>query len=345
MLVLFFILLASVDSFLLDNPQENGGTATNDQYLTLSKFYAEMALQQKDTTNAHEETQKLRHDMDNSFALLTTQLQHKFDRLDEKLEELERQNETILDTLNLKQKYTELERKYLNLEQNYNTLKFENILLLNKKDEMEHTLFSLLNESNSQGQELTVLKTKSLMVEQNIKDLKHLENIKPLQEIQTLQKQVESISAQTSLLSMKEQARSQDFIALYSKVQAQQANSSSSITDLNLKMKTIQSNHDISISNLGNKIKTLQSNHNTSFSDLITKIETLQMTDNTSTKHLGAQLKILQKNQSILFAEMETKVHNAFIRDNKTHTRLQRQIDSNTEIGKQTLFSTFIFLF
>ncbi|XP_071181360.1 coiled-coil domain-containing protein 110-like [Mytilus edulis] len=313
MLVLFFILLASVNSFLLDNPQGNGGTVTTNQYLTLSKFYAEMELQQKDTANAHQETLKLRHDMENSFALLTTQLQQKFDRLDKKLEETERQNQTILDAVDLKQKYTELEKKYLNLEQNFNTLKFVNNLLQNKKDEMEHTLLSLQNETKNQGQELAVLKTKSLMVDQNIKDLKHLGNIKPLQEIQTLQQEIKSLSAQTSSLNMKEQARSQDFIALYSKVRDQGTNSTSSIMNLNLQMKTIQTNH------------------NTSFSDLVTKIETLQMTDNMSTKYVGAQLKILQKNQSILFAEMETKMHTAFIRDNQTHTHLQRQIDNSKE--------------
>ncbi|CAC5389005.1 unnamed protein product [Mytilus coruscus] len=76
--------LGNVNSFLLDNPKENGWTATTNQYLTLSKLNEEMKLQRQNTAF-----------LDNSLTLLTSQLQQKFDLLDKKLAEIDRQNETI----------------------------------------------------------------------------------------------------------------------------------------------------------------------------------------------------------------------------------------------------------
>lgn len=46
-----------------------------------------------------------------------------------------------------------IEQKYLNLEQKFNSLNIENNLLQNKKDEMDHALFSLQNDTYQQGQE------------------------------------------------------------------------------------------------------------------------------------------------------------------------------------------------
>ncbi|VDI23361.1 Hypothetical predicted protein [Mytilus galloprovincialis] len=227
MLAFYFLLLASAYSFLLDNPQGNGGTAITNQYLTLSKFYEEMKLQQADTANVHRETIKLRHDTDNSLTLLTTQLQQKFDLLDKKLAEIAKPNDSNSDFVNLEQKYIQLERKYSNLEQNYIT----------------------------QGHELAMLKNKSRLLDKNIEDLQNLGSIKPLREITTLQQVVKSISAQTSMLNMKEQARSQDLIALYSKVQEEGYITNRSITDLNIQMNTLQTNHKTSINHLGAQIK------------------------------------------------------------------------------------------
>ena len=169
--MLYFLLLPGVNGFLLDTPQGNGGSSTTNQYLTLSKFYEEMKFQQEEV---HRDTTKLRHDTDNSLALLTTQLQQKFDLLDKKLVEIEGLNQTIPDFHNLEQKYIQLEQKYLKVEQNYNTLKLENKLLQNKKNQMENELFLLRNETNHQGQELAMLKNKSLSVDQNIEELKRL---------------------------------------------------------------------------------------------------------------------------------------------------------------------------
>ncbi|VDI03666.1 Hypothetical predicted protein [Mytilus galloprovincialis] len=113
--------MAPAYSFLLDKPQGNGGTTITNQYLTVSKLYEEMKLQQADTANMRQEALKLRHDTNTSFTLLTSQLQQKFDHFDKKLAEIARQNDSNSDFINLEQKYIQLEQKYSNLEQNYIT--------------------------------------------------------------------------------------------------------------------------------------------------------------------------------------------------------------------------------
>ncbi|XP_071181352.1 uncharacterized protein [Mytilus edulis] len=298
MLVLVFILLGAVNSFLLDTPQ---GQTTSNQYLSLSKFYEEIKLQEQKST-------LLRHDMDNSLNLLTTQLQQKFDLLDKKLAEIERQNETIPVAVNLEQRFTQLEQKYLNLEQNYNTLTKENNVLQIKKNEMENELFSLRNETINQHKELELLKNKSLLTDQNVEALGHLKSIQPLQEIKTLQQQVGSISAQTSSLNMKDQARNQDFLALYDKVQKQGTINTRSMTNLSTQLKTLQMD-------LGTQIKSLQTIYNTSITDL------------------DMSLKILQKNQSSIFVGIESKIDDASLRDHQTLIQLQRQIATCNDQG------------
>lgn len=316
--MLYCLLLPAVNGFLLDTPQGNGGSSTTNQYLTLSKFYEEMKFQQE---KVHRDTTELRHDTDNSLALLTTQMQQKFDLLDKKLAEIEGLNQTIPDFHNLEQKYIQLEQKYLKVEQNYNTLKLENNLLQNKKNQMENELFLLRNETNHQGQELAMLKNKSFSVDQNIEDLKTLRSIKPLQELKTLQQEVRSISAQTSSLNIKEQARNQVFLALYSKVQELTANSTRSTTNLStqiMQMKTLQMNSNTTIMDLSTQMKMLQTNHNTSITDLVT------------------QLKIVQKNQSTALANFELKIHEATITGNQTFTHLQQQIDKSMDLVAMT---------
>lgn len=145
-----------------------------------------------------------------------------------------------------------------------------------------------------------------------------MKSIKPLQELKTLQKEVRSILAKTSSLKMKEQARSQDVLALYSQVQELTANSNRSTTNLStqiMQMKTLQMNSNTSIIDLGTQMKTLQTNHNTSITDLVT------------------QLKIVQKNQSTALANFELKIHEATITGNQTFTHLQQQIDKSMDLG------------
>ncbi|CAG2198139.1 unnamed protein product [Mytilus edulis] len=132
MLVFYFILFTLVNGFLLDSQQSNGGQSLPpNQYMTLSKFFEEEKRLQQKMENLQQYNTLLRHDVDNSFVLLTTQLQHKLDLLDTKLAVIEKNNATNQDIL-------ELVEKNKALEQSFNDLKNENAMLQTKYNEMEN---------------------------------------------------------------------------------------------------------------------------------------------------------------------------------------------------------------
>ncbi|XP_063448220.1 uncharacterized protein LOC134727764 [Mytilus trossulus] len=230
MLMLYFILFTTINGFLLDSQQSNGGQSLpSNQYMTLSKFYEEEKRLQLKMENLHQDTFTLRHDMDNSFVLLTAQLQHKLDLLDMKLADIEKNNVTNEDVLKLEEKNKVLEQNYKNLQnentvlQNkYNRVENDYQLLKNKTKYLDELLLvqtglfnDVLGNLSIQGRESTVLQNKSILMDQEISKLKQLGSIQPLKEIKTLQQSVQTITAQTNSLSMKERARSQDFLALY----------------------------------------------------------------------------------------------------------------------------------
>ncbi|VDI04046.1 Hypothetical predicted protein [Mytilus galloprovincialis] len=105
MMMFYFILFTTVNGFLLDNQASNGGQSLPpDQYMTLSKFYEEEKRLQQKMENLQQDTTLLRHDVDNSFVLLTNQLQQKLNLLDMKLAVIEKNNATNQDILELVEK-------------------------------------------------------------------------------------------------------------------------------------------------------------------------------------------------------------------------------------------------
>ncbi|CAC5421382.1 unnamed protein product [Mytilus coruscus] len=186
-------------------------------------------LQQQESDLLQQQTIKLRHDVDKNLALLTTQLQQKFDSLQKSLVHEGKLNETKQNMLLLQQKYQTLENNYNRLQLDHSllqnkfvTMKNEMTISNNRTDRCEKKVLALESYHNAtetrfhvQGEELSVMKNKSLQVEKELAALKQLANIKPLVEINALQNTVKSLTSQTNSLSMKEQARSQDFLALF----------------------------------------------------------------------------------------------------------------------------------
>ncbi|CAG2185915.1 unnamed protein product [Mytilus edulis] len=322
MLVLFLIFLPFGHGFLLDNPQGNAGQSLPaNQYLTISKFVEEKTLlQQKVETD----TTTLRHDMDTALALLTTQLKQKFDLMDAKITDKEAQNKT-------NQALVTLQQKYQALEQTYHNLKNENVILQGKLSVVESELVLIKNKTNmndklfevqkeccndtqtvliKQGNELSVLKNKSTAIDQDISSL---------QQIKILEEKVQTLSSQTTTLSLKERARSQDFLALYNMT-------THSFSDLEMrtdsKIQQLLNQHNISFSNIKDRMyrlnnDTLQS-HNTSVISLERSLE--------------IQLKNIEKNQIKALCEISSGMLETEKRTNLTLSGLQKQIDDSTDI-------------
>lgn len=226
-----FPLLLSVGGFLLDKTQNVGGqNAFPGHYLTVSSYFEEKKLQQQDMLRQRQDTDRLRHDMDQNLALLASQLQQKFDILEQNRVDEVKLNKTKEDLL----LYTE--QKYQTLEQNHNYLKQEHSKLLNKYSVLENEMIAITNKTKQaeekyvhqesfnngmdmririQGEELNTMKNKSMEVEKEVLSLKILANIKPLNAINAIQQTVNLLTSQTNSLRVNEQARSQDFLALF----------------------------------------------------------------------------------------------------------------------------------
>ncbi|CAG2192109.1 unnamed protein product [Mytilus edulis] len=194
MLFLVVILVPFIHGFLLDNqPSGNGQSIANGQILTTSKFYEEIKLRDQATERLRQDTSLWQHQINTNLALLTSQLQQKFDTLEQTLSPDQMLNETRNDLELLEKKYQLLEENYKKLQQENNVLQKNYVLVVN---------------------DLMTVKNKSLQVEKDMSALKQMANIKPLQEIGTLQQTVQILSTKTTSLSMNEQARRQDFLAL-----------------------------------------------------------------------------------------------------------------------------------
>ncbi|VDI22603.1 Hypothetical predicted protein [Mytilus galloprovincialis] len=236
--LIVFHLVVTGNCFLLDGTPNNGGqTQTNNQFLTLSEF-----LQEKKTLQL--ETESLRHDLDKTISLLTKQLKQKFDLLDHKVEENSKKNDTYLD-------YVPMDM-YLALEQKFNQLQNANSVLT--------------GENNMMKNELRLLQNVSLKHDRKIRDLQQLGNIKPLQEIGTLQNAVQTNTATIQSLSMNERARSQDFLALYNLTTEFKK-------DVINQLSSIQINHNVTIDEIRSKIDTSEKESNSSIALLKKRIE------------------------------------------------------------------------
>lgn len=289
MLFLFVILVPFIHGFLLDNqPSGNGQTIANGQILTTSKFYEEIKLRDQATERLRQDTSLWQHQINTNLALLTSQLQQKFNTLEPDQMLNETRNDLEL-----------LEKKYQLLEENYNKLQQENNVL-------QKNYALVVND-------LMVVKNKSLQVEKDMSTLKQMANIKPLQEIGTLQQTVQILSTKTTSLSMNEQARRQDFLAL-----------------VNITVDTKKS-----LANLGTlvsrRIFELEQNHTEANTDMKQHFETL--------------FQRIQISQNNTVAEFENAIQEAARSANDTYSMMRRQIDANAEEVAMTAFvSSTIYL-
>ncbi|VDH98350.1 Hypothetical predicted protein [Mytilus galloprovincialis] len=151
----------------------------------------------------------------------------------------------------------------------------------------------------------------------DFKILKQLGNIKPLQEIQTLQQAVQTVSAQTHSLSVNERARSQDFLALYNMT----IDSKRVMNELNISTSSHLRNLDTKTSN---QLSNLESRQNTTAADISNQLKKLK------TKTYKQLIKI-EQSQNSTAADIITKMEAKETSDNLTMTMVQKQINKNAE--------------
>lgn len=187
--ILLFMFLPLVYGFLLDtNKIQSGNQPTpQNQYLTVSEFFDSKTELQNGIQQARLETNGLRHDMDNKLILLTTQIQQILGSFNQQISN----NDTIV----------ELQDKYGDLLDNFTKLKNKYIHLQDKYVAQESELLFLRNKTTS--------------LERRITDLDHLKSVQTIKNEFELQQQVQVLKSDTHALTVNEQARRQDFQALY----------------------------------------------------------------------------------------------------------------------------------
>lgn len=181
------------EGFLLETSINNASNSTlgNKQYVTFTEFYKTKNEQQNDVTFLRHQMDRMKTDSDKTLNLLTSQIQQKLASLE--------MNETIeLNKLQriireLQEKNTQLQHNFDNLQGKYTAI--ENELLVSQKT------------------------TAKLVV-----DVQALEQLKSVQDLKGLKEEVQSIRSQTHLLAFNQQARNQDFLALYNETINNQKN-------------------------------------------------------------------------------------------------------------------------
>ncbi|CAG2215511.1 COL10A [Mytilus edulis] len=126
--------------------------------------------------------------------ILTKQLHDKFSILEDKIKQTSKQNETLQTT-------TILENEFRSMNETYTLLK--------------RTHEVLQQRFNLQESEITTLRNKSVALEKKVSVIEHLKTINQSLSLHNVQNEVQELKQTTSLLTNNQNARNQDFLALY----------------------------------------------------------------------------------------------------------------------------------
>ncbi|CAC5396678.1 unnamed protein product [Mytilus coruscus] len=221
--------------FLLDS-KNSSSLLGKPTYLTVAEYYGDKNQIHSELENIqnllHQEQETLnqqhksyRDQQEKTMNLLTNQLQQKFDLIEKKLAAQTSNNETEAikalekKNLELENKYNTIQGKLTAKEQMYNEIA-ENYTKLQEamatQDKNTANLQQDLRRIQTKCEaEINIAVNKTLALGQKINQLEQLQSIRQLQTLQTLQGQVQTFDSRINLLTSHEQARNQDFLALY----------------------------------------------------------------------------------------------------------------------------------
>lgn len=232
-----------IGGFLLGpNYGGHGTTMASAQYPTLYEFYTVKNTLQDGIDD-------LRNDMDKKLTLLMSQL---------KLMSSPMPSQAPTDNIcgNETQKIDNLDQKYQELVLNHTTLQQKFDILQRQYRRQENELVSLRNTTNKHGKQMAEMMKL------------HTQTIN----LNTVQQQIKSVSSQTNTLALNQQARNNDFLALYNLT----IYARSLILELGSNMSAI--------------INNLESNHNRTSDELDKKITTVEIGQNLTLERKIAEL-------------------------------------------------------
>lgn len=177
----------SVTAFLLQPDHTSSLNASKQHCVSLQEFMAE-------NKELKHRINQLEHDNEQTLNMLTKQLQEKFSLLEDKINETAKHNKTA-------EKSDILENKLRGIEENHTLLKQAHEVLQQRFN---------LHES-----EITTLRSKSVALEKKVSVIEQLKTINQSFSLHNVQNEVQELKQTTSLLTNNQNARNQDFLALY----------------------------------------------------------------------------------------------------------------------------------
>lgn len=175
-----------------DNAVKPNGNGSR-QFLAINDFLAEKKELTHQIDEMNNQMYRLKHDNDQTIAIMTEQLKQKLSIVEDRLNEASKQNITT-ELLDLKEKYSLMagifskeQTKYRDLQKRYNIQDSEVRRLTNITFELEKTVSAL----------------------------EKLKIVNQTMNLQTMENLVQSLQHKTSLLENNQNARNQDFVALY----------------------------------------------------------------------------------------------------------------------------------
>ncbi|CAG2242332.1 COL8A [Mytilus edulis] len=167
-----------------------------------------------------------------SLQILTNQLQHKLSAMDDKLQENTKANVTI--------EHEKLEQKYRELELNFTLLQENNRLLqrsyVHQKDE------------------LALLKNTTMEFRKELSELKQMKSVQQALDLHAVQSKIQSLEQKSNSLTINQNARSQDFLALYNMT------------------RVMENKVDL----MGNRVQDIETNQNTTFAAVVSNISLIE---------------------------------------------------------------------
>ncbi|XP_063404371.1 uncharacterized protein LOC134687842 [Mytilus trossulus] len=253
-ILLFSILTFStnIDGFLLE-PDQTSNPGVNNQCISM------------DTCMYIAEKKELRNQMyqfqienEKSLQILTNQIQHKFSAMDDKLQKYTTPNVTI--------EHETLEQKYRELELNFTLLQQNNRLLQG----------SYVN----QKEELALLKNTTYEVLKELSELKQMKSVAQVLDLHDVQSEIQSLKQKSNAMMINQNARSQDFLALYNmtrivenNVNQMRKNFTTQIISQGIILNAITARN---LNNLSKRFHDIESKQNISFVNVASKITRLE---------------------------------------------------------------------
>ncbi|XP_071135088.1 uncharacterized protein [Mytilus edulis] len=215
-----------VDGFLL-NPGQTSSPGITSQYISMDMYLAE----KKELRNQIFQFQR---ENEQTLQLLTTQLQQKLTVMDDKLKQSNKPNDTI--------ELAYLEHKNQDLEMN--------LTILQEK----HRLLQI--SYVRQKDQLDLLKNTSAQVIKELSELKQLKSVNQTLDLSVVKSRIQSLEQKTDLLTNNQNARSQDFLALYNVTRVTDSNVNQIGKQFAIQLRS-EIGQNATIANMANNIKDL----------------------------------------------------------------------------------------